>query len=225
MTRRILFCAAVMATALVGRSAARAEDAPPDFTGDWRLDAKHSDLPPTPGGGAEGQRGRRGGWGGGGGTDGGGRGGWGGGGMGGGGWGGRGSRHGGGGPRSDDPAGREGGSRSTGRPARFPDLMHVTETGTLVSFEDSAGAVVREVATVPAEADTFARAPGADHVAGQWKGEKLVVQRTGPMNSKVTETMWLKDKGKSLEIDTKLESSGDMPSRELKRVYNRVTQT
>src|SRR5690349_8385371 len=72
---------------------ARADDAkPPDLTGEWRLDARHSDSMQRPEGGG------RGGWGGGGG--GGGRrggGGWGGGGEGGGGMGGGGSWGGGGG--------------------------------------------------------------------------------------------------------------------------------
>ena len=65
---------------------------------------------------------------------------------------------------------------------------------------------------------------GIDVASGEWKADKLIVQRSGPRDSKITETIELKDKGKSLEIDTKLESSGtDMPSREFKRVYDRVT--
>jgi hypothetical protein len=82
--------------------------------------------------------------------------------------------------------------------------MRVTQTAATVSFEDSSGAVIREV-------------------AGKWKGDKLVIQRTGPRDSKITETISLQDKGKSLLIDTKFEPSGEMPSREFKRVYSRVT--
>jgi hypothetical protein len=112
----------------------------------------------------------------------------------GGGWGGRGGgRHGG-----------EDGS-AAGRAGRLPDLMRVAQTGTTVSFEDSAGVAVRE--------DT-----------GEWKGDKLVVHRAGPRDSKITETISLEDKGKSLKIDTKIESSGgDMSPREFKRVYSRAT--
>ena len=101
--------------------------------------------------------------------------------------------------------------------------MRVTQTAATVSFEDSSGAVLREVAAGSTGADTFADAPGAEHLSGKWKGDKLVIQRTGPRDSKITETISLQDKGKSLLIDTKFEPSGEMPSREFKRVYNRVT--
>jgi hypothetical protein len=101
--------------------------------------------------------------------------------------------------------------------------MHVTQTAVVVSFADSSGTVLREVAEVPAEADTLPHAPGAEHLSGQWKGSKLVIQRTGPRDSKITETISLENKGKSLKIDTKIEAGGDRPSREFKRVYNRVS--
>jgi hypothetical protein len=147
---------------------------------------------------------------------------------GGGGWGG-GHRHGGGGGGGEGSAsaGDQGDhDRGSGnRPARLPNFIHITETASEVSFEDSSGAVLQEIATVPAEADTFARAPGAQHVTGQWSGDKLVVERPGPRDAKITETITLKDKGKSLQIETKIEGSGDMPSREFKRVYDRVVQS
>jgi hypothetical protein len=230
MIRRIVCCTVVMVAILGGGRPARAGDAatPPDFNGEWRLDAKHSDMPqrPGPGGSERGGEMGRGGWGGGGGG-GGGRGGWGGGGRGG-----HEGRHGGGEGESGeskssdgDPSSHNDTGRSGARPVRLPELMHVTETASIVSFEDSSGAVLREIATVPAEADTFTHAPGAEHVSGQWQDGKLVIQRTGPRESKITETISLKDDGKSLLIDTKVESGGDMPSREIKRVYNRVSQT
>ena len=101
--------------------------------------------------------------------------------------------------------------------------MHVTMTPTLLSFEDTTGAVLEEIATVSAQADTFARAPGALHLAGEWKGDELVVEREGP-RGKITETISLEDKGASLMFHTRVESSGDMPSREFTRVYRKVTQ-
>jgi len=175
----------------------------PDLTGEWRLDAQRSDMPQRPPGGGGGGYGGRGGYGGGG----------------GGGWGGH-EGGGGGGHGPGAEAGASGGP--SGRPMRLPDFMHVTMTPALVSFEDSTGAVVREVATVSAAADTFAHAPGALHVAGEWKGDKLVIEREGP-RGKVTETLSLEDKGATLVLKTRMESNGDMPSREFKRVYRKVT--
>jgi hypothetical protein len=101
--------------------------------------------------------------------------------------------------------------------------MHVTQSATVVSFADSSGAVLREVAEVPAEADSLPHAPGAEHLSGQWKGGKLVIQRTGPRDSKITETISLENKGRSLQIETKIEPCGERPSREFKRVYNRAS--
>ena len=200
-----------MVAAMLGPwTAAQAGDKEkPDLSGEWRLDAAHSDLPQRPPGG-------------GGGYGGGGGGGWGGGGYGGHGGGHRG--HGDGGWGGGGGAEASGSDASRPRPVRLPALMHVTATPTLVSVEDSTGAVLEEIATVSAEADTFAHAPGALHLAGRWKGDKLVIEREGP-RGKVTETISLEDKGAALVFHTKVESSGDMPSREFKRVYRKVTVT
>jgi hypothetical protein len=189
---------------------AHAEDKnKPDLTGQWRLDAAHSDMPQRPPGGG-GYGGGAGGWGGGG----------------GGGWGGGGGHHHEGGGGEGRPPGGEASASdpSRPRPVRLPDLMHITATPALVSVEDSSGTVLEEIATVSAAADTFARAPGAPHIEGQWKGDKLVIEREGP-RGKVTETISLEDKGATLVFHTKMESSGDMPSREFKRVYRKVTTT
>jgi hypothetical protein len=229
MMRKGWIFTALLVVALTPASVVLADDAAPDLNGDWRLDAKHSDQPQMPQGGGEhgGHGGGGGGWGGGGGGHHGG-GGWGGGGGGYGGSGGSGSwngggghHHGGGGGSSADGSSPESGGQ---RPARLPDIMHVTQTAKLVSFEDSTGAVIREVATVPAEADTFARAPGAQHVAGTWQKDKLVIARPGPRDSRVTETISLKDKGKTMVIDVKVEPAEGSPV-EFKRVYERVSAT
>jgi hypothetical protein len=91
-----------------------------------------------------------------------------------------------------------------------------------VSFEDSTGAVVQEISMVDPSQDTLAHAPGAPVLDGTWKGEKLQATRPGPGGGKVTQTFRLKDKGNSLEIDTKIEPPGNRPSRTFKRVYLRV---
>src|SRR5262245_11986284 len=150
-----------------------AADQPPDLTGDWRFDPKHSDAPPGPGG--PGGGGFHGGYGGHGGM---------GGGMGGGGWGGGGGGgmwgrmrgcHGGDGERG----GAESAARGE-RPVRLPDLIHITQTDELVSFEDSTGAVLQEITTIGAIKDTLVHAPGAEVIPGRWDKDKLECDREGP---------------------------------------------
>jgi hypothetical protein len=209
-----------------GGSAASANTAPagpPDLTGEWLLDPSRSDAPPGRvggrggygrGGGGGGMGGGRRGMGGGGGE------GMGGGGMGGGGF--RGSF--GGRPRGGSG---EGGEAAAGgeaqRPLRMPARIHVTQTAKIVSVEDSSGAVIEEIATVPAEADTFDRAPGALHVLGAWNGKALELTREGANGSKRVETWSLAENGASLVSEVKIEGD-ERSQRSFKRVYRRVTE-
>jgi hypothetical protein len=220
MARRVAVACVVLAAAVIGAFVSSADEAAkrPDLNGNWKLDPLRSTMPQRPeGGGQHGGHGGGHGWGGGGGGS------WGGGG-GGGGWGG--GHHGGGmghGHEGDEAG--SGGDRDAhngARPPRLPYLMHVTETDMIVSIEDSTGAVVMEIATVPPEADTLAQAPGAEHMTGEWKGDKLVVVHDGPNDSRVTQTIDLEDKGQSLVIDTKIASGDDSPPREFKRVYRKT---
>jgi hypothetical protein len=100
------------------------------------------------------------------------------------------------------------------RRARLPDLMHVTRASTLVSFEDSSGAVIQEITTVAA-----AHAPGALRLSGRWKGDQLVVERPGRNGSTTAQTYTLED-ANTLVIRTRRDLGGT--SREFKRVYRRV---
>jgi len=206
--KSLVVVAAVVAIAGLGAGLAiRADEARrTDLTGLWKLDPKHSDLPGRGGMGGPRRPGMGGGWSG---REGGG---------GGGAW--RGGRNGDGGMRQ---AG--GGERPMGAERRrpLPDLMHVTQATTLVSFEDSSGAVIQEITTVPAAADTFTHAPGAARMTGKWDGGKLEVDRESPRGS-VSETYSLEDKGRTLVIHTKL-VFGSGPAREFKRVYQRVSET
>lgn len=181
---------------------------PPDFTGEWRLDPSRSDLPQWRGG-------RGGGGFGGGGGMGGGR-------RGGGGGTGRGGVRGefGGRPRGSGDAGDAGDGQ---RPVRLPALFHVTQTAKIVSFEDSTGAVVQEIATVPAAADTFDRAPGALHLLGAWNGATLELTREGRNGAKRVETWSLADNGATLVSEIKLQGD-ERTDRSIKRVYRRVSE-
>jgi hypothetical protein len=101
--------------------------------------------------------------------------------------------------------------------------MHVTQTASVVSFEDSSGTVLQEITTLGGAKDTLSHAPKAQVLTGEWKSDKLQVQRPGRGEMKMTETISLEDKGDLLVIRTKIESSGDLPAREFKRAYRRVT--
>jgi hypothetical protein len=218
------------------KEATRAPDAAqvPDLTGYWRLDPKRSDTMRPDNGGPE-RHGPRGGMEGGMGRGGGGGGGFGGGFGGHGGRGGYGGRGGGGmgggmgrGPGGPEGAGQGGpggpGGGAEPRPARLPELIHMTQTESVVSIEDSTGTVLQEITTLGGAPDTLAHAPNAQVSSGQWKGSQLVVERANPRGGKITQTVSLEDKGKLLVIRTKIEGSGDMPGREFKRAYARVSE-
>jgi hypothetical protein len=100
--------------------------------------------------------------------------------------------------------------------------MHVTMTGTLVSFEDSSGKVLQEITTLAGAADRQAHAPGAQVLSGEWKGDQLEIQRPGRGEMKLTETITLEEKGTLLVIRTAMPAFGDRPARERKRVYRRA---
>ena len=199
-----------------------------DLSGDWQLDPALSDAPPQGGGGEHGGGGGGGygghhGGGGGGGWGGGGGGGYGGGHGGGGGGGYGGGHHGGGGGGGGESAQAEGGGGGGGggRSPRLPAMIHITQTPTLVSFEDSTGTVLQEIATVAAAADTMTRAPGALHVAGTWDGKTLTVTHES-QRGKVKETWQLEKNGQA--IDQVIAFDSEQGSRTMKRVYRRLEQ-
>jgi hypothetical protein len=236
MFRRILVVTIAVASLMTPPFAARARAAGaaahPDLTGLWRLDPAHSDAPQRPEGaggpgGPGGSMGRGGGWGGAGGMGGGmrdgrrggGRGGWG----GTGGGDGRGGEAGGGAGRGGpgDGAGPGAGSR----PVRLPDLMHVTDAESVVSFEDSTGAVLQEITTIGAAKDTLLHAAGAAVIAGAWRDSMLTVERQTP-RGRMVQTYSLGADGTTLVIQTRVEpAGGSMPARTFKRVYRKATDS
>jgi hypothetical protein len=214
----------------------------PDLTGQWRLDPKRSDTMKPPGDAQ--QRGSRGGGFGGGPPGGGGGGGFGGGppgGGGGGGFGGGPPGGGGGGGFGGGPPGGGGGggfgggppdedqnnsARSSTRaapPRPLPDLMHVTESDQLISFEDSTGAVLQEITLTASESekDTLVHAPGAQVFTGRWKDAKLEAKPSGRGGMKLTQAITFEG-DTVLIIRTKMTGSGPMPANEFKRFYRRV---
>jgi hypothetical protein len=100
--------------------------------------------------------------------------------------------------------------------------MHVTMTATLVSFEDSTGKVLQEITTLAGAADKEAHAPGAQVLSGEWKSGRLVIQRSGRGEMKMTQTITLEENGTLLVVRTAMPALGDRPAREFKRAYRRV---
>ena len=223
MSRKIVTAAALMLSlGVLFTLRALADDASkqPDFTGQWKLDPAHSDTfhPPGASGGGHGGGGGWGGHHGGGGGYGGHHGGGGYGGESGGGYGGE--NGGGGASSSSNPGGPE-----RPHPILLPDLFHITQTNNDVSFEDSSGVVMQEIATVSADHDTLLHAPSAQVVYGTWKGSKLEVDRKSPRGAQITQTFELDDQGETLVIQIKIAGNGQMPGMNVKRVYTRVKQS
>jgi hypothetical protein len=230
MRNRAVMGLAVVAVLMVAGAGmlACAEEAAkrPDLTGQWRLDPKRSDTMKPPGDAQQrGSRDR----GSGGGPPGGGGGGFGGGppsGGGGGGFGGGPPGGGGGfggGPPDEDQNSSAKSTTRTAPPRPLPDLMHVTESDQLISFEDSTGAVLQEITLTASESekDTLVHAPGAQVFTGQWKDAKLEAKPSGRGGMKLTQAITFEG-DTVLIIRTKMAGSGQMPANEFKRFYRRV---
>ena len=177
----------------------------PEFTGTWLLDPERSDLPVRNDAGmprgtrGEGMRqGGRGGFG-------------------------EGMHEGGRGGRMGGED-RGGARRPPGAMAPvLPPLIHVTQTHSVVSLEDSTGAVLEEISLVPAAADTLAHAPGAQVSHGAWRDSALVVERGGRNGFTLTRAITLEDGGRILVMRTHFEAPDGGRARDFKRVYRRVT--
>jgi hypothetical protein len=222
--------AIALVVSLSAAQATRADsskDAQTDFTGTWRLDPSKSDMPKRPeGGGGGGFRG-------GGGGSGGGRHG---GGGGGGGWGGRGGgggygRHGGGGDGDEAGAtpGAEGASGGGSAGARgphmgwLPGFLRIAQTHEEIEFADSAGSEVREIALVAGPYDSTKIAGKIPRDPGEWDKNKLQVEHLGPGEMKVREEFTLEDGGQTLVIKTHMEGGRSGESRDMKRVYRKLS--
>jgi hypothetical protein len=207
--RSVSLVSALLTLAAVAAPMPARSAAPPDLTGLWRLDAQRSDTPPPPGerheGGGGGHHGGGGGegWGGGGGGRGGHHGSWGGGGGGG----------------SAEGAPPEGARRTV----PLPEVIHITETATIVSFEDSTGAVVQEITTLGGAKDTLAHAPGAPVIAGAWDDQALVISHPA-RGGTMTQTYSLEDGGRTLMVRSSFTGGPDGQLREFKRVYTRSSE-
>ncbi len=201
--RRILIGLALLVATFIGARAAYSGESkhPPDLSGTWRFDPSRSDAPPAWGGGGHG----------GGGHGGGGHGG------GGGGWGGHhGGYHGGGG-YGGGPEGSSESGQAHARPMRLPDILRIEEQPEYVVLEDSTGADLMQIVIGDGKV-TSNPAAAVLRAQGEWKKDQLEAKHEDDRGFKITQTYALEDKGRTLEITTKIEGRRSF---EGKRVYVR----
>jgi hypothetical protein len=92
-----------------------------------------------------------------------------------------------------------------------------------VLLGDSTGTTLLDILTAGGESgDAGGTSVAALELRGKWKEDRLVVERTGPRGGTITESYRIEDKGRTLVIETKIESDGRRPAIRFKRVYDRV---
>ncbi len=103
--------------------------------------------------------------------------------------------------------------------------MHVTQTETLVSFEDSTGTVLEEITTLDGAPDSLAHAPGARVMSGTWQGDTLIVTRPGSAN-RPGPTQRIMEEGGGTELVSviSIPAMGDRPAVEFKRVWKKMDE-
>jgi hypothetical protein len=147
----------------------------------------------------------------------------------GGGWGGGGLRHGGGDTDGDGGEGAEVGDRRgghgprgvAGRPMPLPDRMRVAQSDSLIEIADSTGMAIADLATGAAPPEVDSSPFRTERLPGEWKGSRLTVSRDLHGAVRITDTWELKDKGRTLEIGTRVVPE-DGPTLDFKRVYRKV---
>jgi len=117
--------------------------------------------------------------------------------------------------------------RGAGRGRRLPDLMKVAQGNGVVSFSDSAGALIQEIHTDGSQAQERDTPAGAREWKGRWDRGTLIAEWTGPRGTMVQRAS-LADHGRTLEIrmERKGGEAGDDRGRggrgrEFKMVYRR----
>jgi hypothetical protein len=114
-----------------------------------------------------------------------------------------------------------GGARAV-RPMLLPSTLRIDATQGAVRLADTTGIEVAEILLGSAAPPVNSSPPGVKHLTGKWRGSSLQATSGEPEGARVTETFSLKSKGRTLEIKPKVESSGEGPSFEFKRVYDRA---
>lgn len=96
--------------------------------------------------------------------------------------------------------------------------MRIQEQPEYVVLQDSTGADLMQIVIGEKVGSTSTSTTGPVRVQGEWKKDHLEAKHEDDRGFKVTQTYALSDKGKTLEIDTKVEGRRSF---ETKRVYAR----
>ncbi|HEY6865877.1 MAG TPA: hypothetical protein VI792_01395 [Candidatus Eisenbacteria bacterium] len=145
------------------------------------------------------------------------------------GWGG----HGGGHDRGDEApdqggeAGGRAGSREPGgrygHAMLLPEWFRIAQDDAVIRLSDSTGTDVAEIDYGEAPVTTGESSPvRIRHFAGTWKGSRLDVEHDEGDGVSVTDSYWLRDKGRTLEIQTRVEYGDARPPLVFTRVYRKV---
>lgn len=176
-----------------GATQAASSSSKTDLAGTWVLDKSKSDKPPAGPHGGKGQKGDH---------------------AGGPPMGEMGPPPGGGAPDGMHQGGKGG---KGGMRRGLPRLMRITGGAQGYSVADSSGTIVEDITFETVSKANAEKMP--PQVQGTWKGDKLVVSRSGQRGS-MTQTFELDKDGNELTVRTKMERK-DGEDMEMKRVYTR----
>ena len=114
--------------------------------------------------------------------------------------------------------GKGGGMRGGGMRRGLPRVIHITGGAQGYSIADSSGTIVEDITFEPVSSQNAEKMP--PQVQGAWKGDKLVVSRSGQKGGSMTQTFELDKGGNELTVRTKAQRK-DVGEFEMKRVYTR----
>jgi hypothetical protein len=104
----------------------------------------------------------------------------------------------------------------------LPPVLRIDEAQGVVRLADTTGTELAEIVLESSGPPASPSSSGVRRLTGKWKGSQLQAVSDQAEGAKTTETFSLKNKGRTLEIKTKVEPSGDRPSFAFKRVYERA---
>jgi hypothetical protein len=104
----------------------------------------------------------------------------------------------------------------------LPSMLRIDVAQGMVRLADTTGTELAEIVLESSGSPASPSSSGVRRLTGKWKGSQLQATSDQAEGAKTTETFSLKNKGRTLEIKTKVEPSSDRPSFAFKRVYERA---
>ena len=105
----------------------------------------------------------------------------------------------------------------------LPQRLRIAQAGGVIRLSDSTGTGVAEIVYGEASARDGESSPlRVRRFAGTWKGTRLDVRHGEGEGIEVTDSYWLRDKGRTLEIQTKVEYGDARPPLQFTLVYRKM---